>query len=331
MVDLEVVRNAVQLACRAPSVHNSQPWRWVVEDGAVHLFADRNRTVPAADPSGRQALLSCGSALDHFRVAMTAAGWRTGVARFPNPNDPAHVATMHFSPLDHVTPAQHTRAAAILHRRTDRLPFDAPRNWADFEPVLRSVLADDAVALDVLADQDRDRLVQASRLSAALRRDDTTYHAELDWWTSQFTLAQGMPATALPSETERRRVDVAREFPVRDHRDRRPEIAADWSTILILSTPQDTRADVLQCGEVLSTVLLECTMTGMATCTLTHLIESSQSRAIVRELIGGRGEPQLLIRVGVSPMMEPRPAPTPRRPLAAVLEIRHSSPERLSR
>ena len=73
--------------------------------------------------------------------------------------------------------------------------------------------------------------------------------------------------------TERHRVDVGREFPVRGHQDRRPEVKADWSKILVLSTPDDTRTDVLRCGEVLSAVLLECTTAFMATCTLTHLIE----------------------------------------------------------
>jgi len=71
----------------------------------------------------------------------------------------------------------------------------------------------------------------------------------------------------------------------------------------------------------LSTVLLECTVAGMATCTLTHLIESEESRDIVRNLIG-HGEPQVLIRAGIAPPLEAIPAPTPRRPLDGVLEFR---------
>ena len=41
VLDVEVVKRAVQLACRAPSVHNSQPWRWVAEGAGLHLFVDR--------------------------------------------------------------------------------------------------------------------------------------------------------------------------------------------------------------------------------------------------------------------------------------------------
>lgn len=317
-----MLKDAILLACRAPSVHNSQPWRWVAEDNLAHLFVDRQRTVPDTDRSGREAILSCGAVLDHFRVATTAAQWRSRITRFPNPNNRDHLATIEFSPLDHVTAAQRNRAEAILHRRTDRLPFDSPTYWQLFEPVLRSAFDDGEVKLDVLADDQRPRLVQASQLTAALRRDDSSYHAELEWWTSPFALAQGVPPSALASDTERLRVDIGRDFPIRGHQDRRPEISADESKILVLSTPEDTRLDVLRCGEVLSTVLLECTMAGMATCPLTHLIELEQSRDIVRGLIGQRGEPQVVIRVGITPPMEDLPAPTPRRSLGSVLEIR---------
>jgi nitroreductase len=333
-VDVGVLENAISLACRAPSVHNSQPWGWATEDSpekrSAQLFVDRRRTVPATDHSGRQTILSCGAVLDHLRIAMTAAHWRARISRFPNPNNPDHLATVEFDAVDHVTAAQRHRAEAILQRRTDRLPFDCPTCWQPFEPVLRSTIDQSEVVLDVLSDDQRPQLVEASQLSAALRRDDSSYHAELQWWTSPFALVQGVPPHALASDTERLRVDVGRDFPVRGHQYRRAEIKADESKILVLSTPQDTRLDVLRCGEVLSTVLLECTMAGMATCPLTHLIETGESRDIVRNLIGQRGEPQVVIRVGITPPFDNPSPPTPRRPLHSVLEVRLAPQKGLS-
>ena len=88
MVNTEVIKNAVQLACRAPSLHNSQPWHWVAEDGTVQLYLDKDRVLYSTDHSGREALIGCGAVLDHFRVAMAAAGWTANVDRFPNPNNP---------------------------------------------------------------------------------------------------------------------------------------------------------------------------------------------------------------------------------------------------
>ncbi|OBF47186.1 NAD(P)H nitroreductase [Mycobacterium sp. 852002-50816_SCH5313054-b] len=316
-----VITGAVELACRAPSLHNIQPWRWVASDTSVDLFLDPDRTLTATDRSGREAMISCGAALDHARVAMLAAGWAAETKRFPDPNDPNQLATIGFHPVEHVTRAQRDRANAILHRRTDRLPMGEPTYWSLFEPVLRSTFDESEVTLDVLAEDARPTLVQASQLTEALRRDDAFYHAELEWWTSPFASHAGVPPRALLSAQESGRVDVAREFPVRGRADRRPEVAVDWSKIMVLSTPGDTRADVLRCGEVLSNVLLECTMAFLATCTLTHLIELDESRDIVRGMLAGGGQPQVLIRVGIAPPMEAVPPPTPRRAAGNVLQI----------
>ena len=73
-LDKEVVKNAVLLACRAPSIHNSQPWHWVADDAGLGLFVDRRRWMHSADSSGREAIISCGAVLDHLRIAMMAAG-----------------------------------------------------------------------------------------------------------------------------------------------------------------------------------------------------------------------------------------------------------------
>ena len=129
LVDADVLRAAVQLACRAPSLHNSQPWQWVVEDAGLHLYLDRSRILPSTDKSGREAHIGCGAVLDHLCVAMAAAGWTANVDRFPDPNNVDHLASLDFSPMSVVTDGHRRRADAILHRRTDRLPFAAPRNW----------------------------------------------------------------------------------------------------------------------------------------------------------------------------------------------------------
>jgi hypothetical protein len=321
-LDTQVLQTAVILACRAPSVHNSQPWRWVAEGERLRLYVDRSRTVPETDDSGREAIISCGAVLDHLRVAMLAAGWRARIERFPNPNDRDNLALLDFSPVDHVADADRLRAQAILQRRTDRLPLGRPTYWDVFEPVLRSAIEDSLVSLDVLSDDARPQLVRASQRTEALRRDDLSYHLELDWWTSSFVASEGIPPSALASDSEHRRVDVGREFPARSHEDRRPEVAVDWSKILVLSTPDDTRVDVLRGGEALSTTLLECTVAGMATCTLTHLIEVDESRDIVRSLTAEQGQPQAVIRAGIAPPMEAVPPLTPRRPLNEVLQIR---------
>ncbi|AEV73769.1 hypothetical protein MycrhN_3243 [Mycolicibacterium rhodesiae NBB3] len=323
MVDTEVIRSALQLACRAPSLHNSQPWRWVLdEDGAVQLFLDKNRVLYSTDRSGREALISCGAVLDHFRVAMAAAGWTANVDLFPNPNNLVHLASIDFTPMEFVTDGHRRRADAILLRRTDRLPFAEPQDRESVESLLSRTVTGDAVRLDVIPDELRAELAEASQLTESLRLYDTSYHAELSWWTGGYETEEGVPGSSLLSASESDRVDVERNFPVTRNEDRRPSYGQDHSRILVLSTYDTERASVLQCGEALSAVLLDATMAGLATCTLTHITELGASREIVSTLIDQPTTPQALIRVGLAPPLEDLPPATPRRPIDDVFEVR---------
>lgn len=323
-ISLREIEDAVHLACRAPSFHNSQPWKWVLESATLRLFLDTDWLV-ATDNSGRQAMLSCGAALDHLRVAMAAAGWTTLVDRFPNPNNRHHLADVDFRPAVGVTPAQRRAADAILCRRTDRLPFGAVEDWPAFEKLLRLAVGNRPTQIDVLAAGQRTELAEASHLAEVLRMYDAAYHAELDWWTSPFGATTGIPHSALVSAAESDRVDIGRSFPVTHTRERRPQAGDDQATVVVISALGDTREDILECGETLSAVLLEATIAGLASCTLTHLTEHPATRDIISTLTG-HPLPQVLVRIGTAPALDEVPPPTPRRQLSDVFRYRPHRP-----
>lgn len=322
VVDTEIIKRAVQLACRAPSLHNSQPWRWVVESGVVQLFVDPSRAPLRADETGRETLIGCGAVLDHFRVAMAAAGWTAGVDRFPNPNDRHHLASIVLSPMEFVTEGHRLRADAILLRRTDRLPFAAPPNWESVEQTLHATVASDDIGLDVVPDELRPELAEASQLTESLRLYDSSYHAELTQYTRDFHTSDGIPHSSLVSAAESDRVDVGRSFPVTHNPERRTEFNEDRAKIVVLSTYDDTRDAMLLCGEMLSAVLLDATMAGLATCTLTHITELPASRQVLATLIGQSATPQVLVRVGRAPSIEDVAPPTPRRAIDEVFQVK---------
>jgi hypothetical protein len=315
-IALQQIEDAVHIASRAPSFHNSQPWRWVLESATLRLFLDPDQLVHT-DSSGYQALLSCGAALDHLRVAMAAGGWTTSVDRFPNPNNRYHLADIEFSPAAGVTPTQLRAADAILSRRTDRLPYAPVPDWPAFEQLLRLAVRNRNAQVDVLSAQHHTELADASHLSEVLRMYDAAYHAELDWWTSPFGATTGIPHSALVSAAESDRVDIGRSFPVTHNRERRQATGDDQANVVVISALDDTRQDILECGETLSAVLLEATMAGFASCTLTHMTEHQATRDIISTLTGHQ-LPQVLVRIGVAPALDQVPPPTPRRPLSDI-------------
>lgn len=54
------LRYAAVRATLAPSIHNAQPWRFVVHPRSLDLYAARSRLTPVIDPTGRQLAIGCG-------------------------------------------------------------------------------------------------------------------------------------------------------------------------------------------------------------------------------------------------------------------------------
>lgn len=122
--DVATLSRVLELAGRAPSVANAQPWRWRVGPGHIDLHAEWTRGFGDAEHHRRDVLLSCGAVLDHCAVALAAAGWSSRVRRFPDPGDTGLLATF---ALGERRPGGGTveLAEAITRRRADRRRYAA--------------------------------------------------------------------------------------------------------------------------------------------------------------------------------------------------------------
>lgn len=323
--DVNTVRMAVDLACRAPSVHNSQPWQWTYSDGRLDLFSDRSRLLTSADPSARQLVLSCGAALHHLQVAATALKWSTEIDRLPMGEHSNHLAQIRFShgarPVSH----DFDLVAAIRRRHSDRRPFAPPSTDTGFPGPLHEMLRP-GIQVTVLPQDARTVLGSATELTAALRRYDSAYQTEIHWWTGHSVDEVGIPPEALATAEQSAHVEIGRRFPP-GSRTSVDTPGADRSTVVVVSTDSDGREDWLRAGEALSAVLLEATAVRLATCPLTHVTEFGRSREMIRTLLPGDGCPQALVRIGTT-APENRPKPTPRLPTDSVLTVTTRRPVR---
>ncbi|NGZ99497.1 hypothetical protein G5V59_01115 [Nocardioides sp. W3-2-3] len=120
----EVVERLVDLACLAPSIHNTQPWRWRYDGARLVLEADLTRRLLAEDPRGRNLTLVRGAALHHLEFAARAMGWETDVLLLPPGRGPAVLAEVLVGRV-----ARRTAVRADLDllrtRCTDRRRFTA--------------------------------------------------------------------------------------------------------------------------------------------------------------------------------------------------------------
>ncbi len=117
------LRRAAVGATRAPSIHNTQPWKFVLRRDALEIYIDPIRRLHVIDPRGRQLTLSCGCALFNARVTVAGAGYGAKIQRFPDPVQPNLVARIVINNSAPPEPDLEPLDPAIDLRRTNRRQF----------------------------------------------------------------------------------------------------------------------------------------------------------------------------------------------------------------
>jgi len=314
-VDRQTIRAAVELGSHAPSVHNSQPWRWRHDGRSLLLQADLRRWLPATDADGRDLVVSCGAVLHHTRVALAASGLHAVVHRIPDPERPDDLAGLDLAPRNPAD-ADVELAATILRRRTDRRRFSTWEVPASMQAALVQRAAEQGALLRVVTGRARGRLESALRDAATLQDDTPAYRTETALWSGVASADDGVPAVNLLAEPP----DPAhgRRFtPGRIEQD--PAGEPDGALLAVIGTASDDTLSQLRAGEALSAVLLHANLLGLASCPLSQVLEVDDTRRVLRDdVLDGAIAPQLVLRLGFPSSGAPLPA-TPRRPIAEVI------------
>ena len=312
------IKELVSLACRAPSVHNTQPWTWQVRPDGLRLYADPSRRLTLADPQGRNLTISCGASLHHAQVAALANGWSSSVTHLPDPADPALLATVRLSPV--TPPATAAKdLQALLDRCTDRRRFTS---WPVPDERLQRLaeVADEwggqAVALTDVTDRFQVELLVSRALH--LQSRDRAVAEEQRSWAHRRSGAEGVPRALIPERSPRDESHRSRfgtgdlDDPIRD--------VEGGDGLVLLCAEEDTPAAWLRCGEGLSALWLHAVRNGLSVVPLSQLVEVPETRAALQYgVLGGVVVPMLLVRIGWQTIGRSQLEPTPRRPLDEVL------------
>ncbi len=315
--DTETIRTVLTLANRAPSIYNSQPWRWRVREATLCLYVEPRLRLPSTDPDGRDLILSCGAALNHCVIAFAALGWRSTVHRLPSAENPDYLAVIDLCRCE-VDQADVVLAAAIPRRRTDRRIYSAwPVPLGDIA-LMGARAARGGVMLrriDAL-----DRLNEIVAQAVWRHGNDREYLAELTAWSGRYGSVAGVPARSTPIP-DRTAAIPGRLFAGPALAQPPGASAADENAVVLaLGTATDDRLARLRAGEAASVVLLTATSLGLASCPVTEPLEIVETRDALRSEVFGAGYPQVLLRIGWAPVnADPLPA-TPRREVDDILD-----------
>jgi hypothetical protein len=302
----EQVREVVALAALAPSVHNTQPWRFVWDGRALEVYDDPSRAVPVIDPTGRERILSCGAAIENAALAVRGLGRECTVDLLPVATQPELLARLAPGSEAAAPPEEHALLEAIPRRYTDRGRFlakpvgreviDRLRAGAEGEGAwLRAVEREgEQIALSVL-------LSHADDVEAA----DPAYLEELQRWRTHGPEAEGVPDAAVPAEGvagrgsdyQLRDFDAGRADPVPGATMAEPPVP-EHPVVVIIGTVADEPRDWLRAGMALGRVLLQATVDDLAASPMTQVVEVERLRARLRQELNLVGMPQVVLRLG---------------------------------
>jgi nitroreductase len=315
----QALTEAATAAGYAPSIHNTQPWRWRLAADTLDLYAERSRMLEVTDPDTRLATLSCGAALHHARVGLAAQGWHATVARIPNPAEPTHLAQLRVDGPVPVDPQAVHHVQTIRLRHTDRRPVTGTPVRRDDLQAITASTETEGTWLHILRPNQLFDLAAAADYAQRTEAAESPWQVELACWTGGTRpTGAGIPDAAIPHEAPQTTVPGC-DFG--HHGDLPITAAHDQAAVFaMLYGRNDEPLDWLRAGEALSAAWLTATERGVSVLPLSATVEVAGTRQAMRRLVAALGHPYLVLRFGTIDPDDAGPPHAPRLPADQIIE-----------
>ena len=302
----EVTRYVVTAAVWAPSVHNTQPWRFTASGEELGLYADAGRQLRVADPDGREMMISCGAALFTARLALRSLGYLPETQVLPDPGQPLLVARVSWGRRVARTEFEQRLFGQVRQRRTHRGGFDPVPLPRGLLGTLREGAARDGAMLRIVADDGR-RAALADAVQAAerIQRRDSARAGELARWAPGpgSARADGVPPASYPARAEHTSPDFPGRNFAHGHGWGLPPLSTtspfrSAGVVGLLTTAGDRPQDWISAGQALQRILLTASTCGVAAALHTQPLEVGWLRESIRTQLSDGAYPQLILRFG---------------------------------
>jgi len=304
----------IEVAARAPSVHNTQPWRFTVRERAIELYADACRQL-REDPAGREMLISCGAALYGLRLGIRSLGYRPEVEVFPEPASRRPLARVRVGRAAPMTSDERKLLHAVPHRHTHRGPFEPGPLPAGLLTRLQDDVTTEGATLAVIDTGAGHQKLAAILATWSRQRNlyptsgaEIQSQAEAAQWTRDAgsQARDGVPAHAFPAA----HIGDTGRLPQRDF-----DLGRGWGLLpsggppalvtAILVTSGDNEDDWLRAGQALQRLLLRATSQWVFASLQTEPLQAPATRALIRHSLDLPGSPQMLLQLGVARTTHP--------------------------
>ena len=311
------LRELVRYATLAANGHNTQPWKFALEEDALEIHPDYTRHLAVVDPNDRELWISLGCALENLVVAARAAGYAPEVT-YPDTNDFIRVQltsdTPHSSPLFDAIPIRQNVRSEYDGQRVENADLDQ-LHALSLEPGVTLRFADNPADLAQVLDY-----VQQGNLN---QYADQAFLDELIHWL-RFTRKEALASldglyTRCSGNPELPRwvgqVFMSGTTPQQQADTDAKKLCSSAGAVLLTSAADD-KSSWVRTGQVYERLALKMTALNIQSAFLNQPIEVAGLRGQFQSAMSlGAALPQLLVRFGYGKAL-PRSL---RRPVDAVL------------
>ena len=290
----------LHFAVLAPSSHNSQPWKFRVDENQIAVLPNPERLLDVADHDRRFLYIALGFALENILIAADYYNLETQVEYFPANMQSAAAKVSFKENPDPSQKSQKHLIFAIPQRRSNRNKYTQQMPNEEFlDQIKNSSTAE--VEVTLVTERANKEKIADMLMQARLRAfDNKDFRAELaNYKRNNLTRSSfGMPGFTMGFSTP---LSLVAPFLIRHVnvmkliKKREEELLKKYTPVLaIISTKEDSNLAALKAGQTLARVTLEAERQKVQTAMSAVPLNPKELRGIIHTTF----RPQLLLRMG---------------------------------
>lgn len=301
------MRDFIRYATLAPNGHNTQPWRFQVGEGQIHILPDPTRRTPIVDPDDHHVFVSLGAAAENLALACAARG-RPGEISFSAANTGAVV----FSFGGGRAP-EPSLFDAIVRRQSTRADYDGRIVASADLGALAKAAETPGVELVLITDRPQiDRVRDLILAGNSVQLADEAFVRELKSWIrfsprqamssgdGLFAAASGNPA--LPDWLGSFLFAMA--FKPDADNDKYARQIRSSAGVAVFVSERDDKEHWVRVGRACQRFALQATALGLKIAFVNQPVEVASLRPDLAALVGMPGRrPDIVMRFGYGPAL----------------------------
>ncbi|MCU0559086.1 MAG: hypothetical protein MUD16_02700 [Desulfobacterales bacterium] len=314
-----VLRELVRYATLAPSSHNTQCWKFRVENRSISVVADLSRRCPAVDPDDHHLFVSIGCATENLVQAALAYGLHANAIASPSSGE-----TLRLS-LEPTKAFASALFDAIPERQSTRGEYDGtPISSSELAMLERAGTGDGVQVVLLTESAAMERVLEYVIQGNTAQMNDRAFVEELKAWIrfngsdavrtgdGLYSGSSGNPS--VPSWLGRLLFGLF--FTAGSENDKYAKKVRSSSGIAVFVSETESPAQWIEVGRCYERFALQSTALGIRNAMLNQPVEVAALRRQLASFLGiGGRRPDLVVRFGRGPKLPP----SLRRPVEAVL------------